>query len=91
MNLLFVFSERLQQWSTRKNILIILILFILFIISLPIFYLLYPPASDMKSLDDPVIYTSAEIYEILESWEKTGRFTQMWFHVTWDLAVPILY
>ncbi|MFW9906743.1 MAG: hypothetical protein ACFFFH_20725 [Candidatus Thorarchaeota archaeon] len=91
MSLIFIFSERLQQWSTRKNILIILTLFILFIFSLPILYLLYPPANDMKSLDDPVIYTTAEIYEILESWGETGRFYQMWFHVTWDLAVPILY
>ena len=91
LGLILTVSERLQQWSTSKHIFITLVLFALFIFSLPLFYFLYPAANDMISLDDPVLYTSAEILNILQSWGETGRFSQMWFHVTWDLAVPILY
>lgn len=45
----------------------------------------------MISLDDPVIYTSADINIILASWGESGRVLQMWFHITWDIVVPVLY
>jgi hypothetical protein len=91
MRILPTLSARIQQRATSKAILITLVIFIVFIASLPLIYFFVPFATEMISLDDPVIFTSADISTILISWGVSGRVLQMWFHVTWDVAVPILY
>jgi hypothetical protein len=44
----------------------------------------------MKSLDAPAFYTPDEIFSIIESWGAGGRSYQLWFHLTWDVVVPVL-
>jgi len=46
---------------------------------------------NMISLDKPNIYSSAKTYEILTEWGESGRTKQFWFHITWDLLLPIIY
>ncbi len=91
MSILPTLSTRIQQRAASKAILITLVIFIALIASLPLIYFFVPFAAEMISLDDPVIFTSADINIILTSWGESGRVLQMWFHVTWDVAVPILY
>jgi hypothetical protein len=58
--------------------------------TVPLLDLVYPAATDMRSLDSPVFYTPQEIFLIVESWGNAGRAYQFWFHLTWDIIVPIL-
>jgi hypothetical protein len=59
-------------------------------ITLPLLSLLYPVENELVPLDDPVFYTSEEVFSIVESWGDGGRTYQLWLHLTWDLIVPIL-
>ena len=45
---------------------------------------------ELESLDDPVFYTPDEIFSVVESWGPGGRSFQLWFHLTWDVVVPVL-
>ena len=44
----------------------------------------------MASLENPAIYPPDKIFSILESWGAEGRPYQVWFHLSWDIVVPVL-
>ena len=84
-------SDRLHAWAKGWLILSVFAALVLFMaITLPLLSLIYPAGNEMVSLDDPVFYTSEEVFSIVESWGDGGRTYQLWFHLTWDLIVPIL-
>ena len=84
-------SDRFYTLVKGRLILALLAAFLLFMgITLPLLSHLYPDEMKLESLDDPVFYTPGEIFSILDSWGGEGRSFQLWFHLTWDVVVPVL-
>jgi hypothetical protein len=84
-------SDRFYTWAKGRLILGIFAAFVLFMgVTLPLLSHLYPDEMKLESLDDPVFYTPGEIFSIIESWGAEGRSFQLWFHLTWDVVVPVL-
>jgi hypothetical protein len=84
-------SNLLHAWAKGWLILAVLAALVLFMaITLPLLSQIYPAGNELASLDDPVFYRPEEIFSIVESWGDGGRSFQLWFHLTWDLIVPIL-
>jgi hypothetical protein len=84
-------SDRFYAWAKGRLVLAVFAAFVLFMsVSLPVLSHFYPDEMSLKSLDDPAFYTPAEIFSILEAWGAEGRTFELWFHLTWDLVVPVL-
>ena len=84
-------SDRFYTLAKGRLILALLATFLLFMgITLPLLSHLYPDEMKLESLDDPVFYTPGEIFSILDSWGAAGRSFQLWFHLTWDVVIPVL-
>lgn len=89
--LLSKLSNRLHAWAKGWLILSVLAAFFLFTAVIwPLLSRRLPASAEMESLDGPVFYTPDEIFSIVESWGAVGRTQQMWFHLTWDVVVPVL-
>lgn len=89
-----MFSKLSDYLHTRAKGRLVLISFAalaLFMgITLPLLNAIYPAGDELISLDEPVIYTSDEVLSIVENWGEGGRTYQLWFHLTWDVIVPVL-
>jgi hypothetical protein len=84
-------SDIFYTRARGRLILAVFAAFVLFMgITLPLIPHFYPASSKMESLDAPVFYTPGEIFSILDSWGAEGRSYQRWFHLTWDVVVPVL-
>jgi len=84
-------SNHLYAWAKGRTVLAVFAALILFmVVTLPLLPKVYPGSSSMKSLDDPAFYTPAQVFSILEGWGAEGRTYQLWLHLTWDIAVPVL-
>lgn len=84
-------SNFFYHYTKGWLVLFILMMFILFVgISLPVISYFYPETMELKSMDDPVIYTPQELFMILDSWGENGRNQELVFHLTWDVIVPLL-
>lgn len=74
-----------------KSWLILLILFfVFFLLALVIFPAFSSQSPKMISLDGPSFYSPQQIFSIIETWGEIGRSLQLWFHLTWDVLVPVL-
>ena len=85
---------RISQWlykiSRGKTVIILITGFVVFmVVTMSLLPILIPASETMVSLDDPVSYTPQEIFNIMEDWGATGRTEQLWFHLTWDVIVPL--
>jgi hypothetical protein len=83
-----------SQWFYKSTkgwgIITLIVGFVLFFsITLSILPTIFPASETMASLDDPIFYTPAQIFSILDEWGKSGRVQQLWFHMTWDVIVPV--
>ena len=84
-------SDRFYTRTKGRLILAVFAAFLLFMgVTLPILSYLYPDQMNLESLDDPAFYTPDEIFSIVESWGAQGRTFQLWFHLSWDVVVPVL-
>ncbi|MBI9049204.1 MAG: hypothetical protein JEZ00_07285 [Anaerolineaceae bacterium] len=84
------FSNRLYASAKGWGILALIVGFVLFFsITLSLLPTVIPASETMVSLDDPVFYTPEQVFSILGDWEATGRIQQLWFHMTWDVIVPV--
>jgi hypothetical protein len=84
-------SDRFYAWTTGRRVLSVFVVLVLFMaLTLPLLSRVYPDADEMTSLDDPVLYTPAEIFLILDDWGADGRAYQLGFHLTCDLVFPVL-
>jgi hypothetical protein len=84
-------SDRFYTLAKGRLILAVFAAFALFMgITLPLLSHFYPASNEMESLDAPAFYTPDEIFSIIESWGAGGRSHQLWFHLTWDVVVPVL-
>ena len=83
-------SQWLYKISSGKTFLLLTIGYILFFsITMSLLPLVIPASESMVSLDDPVSYTPQEVFNIMEDWGASGRTQQLWFHMTWDVIVPV--
>jgi hypothetical protein len=83
-------SQWLYRIASGKTVIFLIAGFIVFmIVTLSLLPILIPASQTMVSLDDPVCYSPQEIFNILEDWGPTGRTQQLWFHMTWDIIVPV--
>ncbi|QUI25418.1 hypothetical protein HZI73_25345 [Vallitalea pronyensis] len=83
-------SNTLINQSKLWKIFLLLAIMVALFMSLPAFES-YFQITDMASLDELQFYSSDDIYQILDQWGTEGQRQQMFFHFTWDLALPITY
>ena len=83
-------AQWLYKIATGKTVILLTIGFLLFVgVTMRLLPILIPASESMVSLDDPVFYTPAQVFSILDDWGETGRMQQLWFHMTWDVIVPL--
>ena len=84
-------SEWFYRHATGRRILTLFALLLLFLLGIaPLAAELFPESTNGTSLDAPVAYAPEQVFAILDSWGAAGRRYQLFFHFTWDLAVPVL-
>ena len=84
-------SRLLHSWATGRRVLIFLGALLLFMgVTVPLMDRLFPIGADLTSLDAPVFYTAEQIFSVVEEWGDAGRTYELWLHVTWDVALPVL-
>ena len=83
-------SKWLYRFAKGKTILILMIGFICFIaLTMALLPILLPDSVGIVSLDDPVFYNPQQIFSILQAWGGPVRIQELWFHLTWDVIVPV--
>ena len=81
------FYYKTNLWLIGLFLVILVLKFLL----LPVFENILQIEENTISMNNPQIYSSDRVYEILTNWGESGRFKQFWFHITWDLLFPIVY
>lgn len=83
-------SRWLYRLSKGKTVVLLIVGFFLFTsLTLYLLPLIIPASKDMVSLDDAVFYKPHQVFSIIDDWGDDGRTLQLWFHMTWDVIVPL--
>lgn len=77
--------------QTHKRLLIGLLAGLAIVVALlPVLYTFFPAGTRVPALDAPEWQSSEQVQDILQAWGPQVRNLQVWFHLTWDIAFPVL-